>query len=668
MQKKLCLLVMFCISFSLWANEFSLSEIASDSFICGWGTPKSNLNIDGSELSIGSKKYRNGIGVHAESVLSLKLDGKVKRFQAEVGVSGSVNSSKASVEFLVTADNGKVLWRSGVMKAGDCAKKVDVSLQGVEMVQLKVADGGDGIAFDHASWCNARFSYDGVKPRAVSYLDAFILTPKPAKTPRINGAKIFGVRPGSPFLFQVPVSGVRPMEYAAEDLPEGLKINSETGLITGKIKSLQKKSYHVKLTAKNRLGSASRNFKIVVGDNICLTPPMGWNSWYGCSEGVSAEQVKEVADAFVKSGLREHGWTYVNIDDCWQGKRDPKTKVMMGNERFPDMKEMCDYVHSLGLKIGIYSTPWVGTYAGFRGGSCDNPDGIYQDNLAAEKRLQPNQVYGRYPGLHKHKVDRVGKYWFFDRDIKALADWGFDFIKMDWKPNDVPTTKRIFDDLQKCSRDIVLSLSNTAPIKNAPGLSKYSNLWRTSGDIHDSWGAISRCFSLNWHEFQSPGHWNDMDMLQVGMRGIPNRYNSKPKRTHLTPDEQYTHMTMWCLQSNLLLLSCYVHLLDEFTLRLLTNDEVIEVNQDPLGMPVTRNSKKGDAEVWSKKLEDGSLAVGLFNRGKKELEVSVNWQELGIEGAQKVRDLWRQQDEGVFAEGYSAKVNSHGVKFILLTK
>ncbi len=246
-----------------------------------------------------------------------------------------------------------------------------------------------------------------------------------------------------------------------------------------------------------------------------------------------------------------------------------------------------------------------------------------------------------------------------------MAKWGIDYIKVDWKPNDVPTATRMNNDLLNSGRDIVLSLSNAAPIKNAPGLSKVSNLWRTGGDIHDRWKSISRCFSsLAWNEFQSPGHWNDMDMLQVGMRGVPNRFNSKPKMTRLTPDEQYTQMTMWCLQSNPLLLSCYVHLLDEFTLSLLTNDEVIEINQDPLGNVAIRNSKKGDLEIWSKKLEDGSIAVGLFNRGIAAAKITVNGTDLGLKGNMKVRDLWRQKDLGNFKDSFTTSVNAHGVVLV----
>ena len=163
-------------------------------------------------------------------------------------------------------------------------------------------------------------------------------------------------------------------------------------------------------------------------------------------------------------------------------------------------------------------------------------------------------------------------------------------------------------------------------------------------------------------------HWNDMDMLQVGMRGRPNRFNAPPKKTRLTPDEQYTQMSMWCLQSNPLLLSCYIHQLDEFTMSLLTNDEVIEVNHDPVGKQFQRVVKDGDLEVWMKPMEDGSLAVGLFNRGDKSAEIKIAWDDLGIQGKHKVRDLWRQKDLGVFKDSFSSCVKSHGVVFVNVRK
>ena len=205
-------------------------------------------------------------------------------------------------------------------------------------------------------------------------LSARILTPAPAETPRINGARIFGVRPGSEFLFTVAATGARPMTFSAEGLPKGLKLDSRTGRITGRVKKAGE--YVVRLKAENALGSNERDLKIVVGDAISLTPPMGWNSWNCWARDVTQEQVLASARAMVEKGLVDHGWTYINIDDGWQGQRGGKYNAIQPNTKFPDMKGLADEIHALGLKIGIYSTPWIGTYAAHVGSYSDRADGV----------------------------------------------------------------------------------------------------------------------------------------------------------------------------------------------------------------------------------------------------------------------------------------------------
>ncbi len=418
----------------------------------------------------------------------------------------------------------------------------------------------------------------------------------------------------------------------------------------------------------NALGKAVRPLRIEIGANINLTPPLGWNSWYRYSESVSQENVLETARAMKASGLADHGWSYINIDDCWQGERSGPDLALQANAKFPDIKAMCDQIHALGLRAGIYSTPWMGTYAGFRGGSAPNADGTYNVVVPPEKQLQPGQIFGRYPGLHQAKVDAVGPYWFFDRDARQIADWGFDYLKMDWLPNDVPTTARIHNDLLATGRDIALSLSNNAPFENAPQLSNLAQAWRTTGDIHDSWNSIVGIArdQQKWAAFTRPGHWNDPDMLQVGNIGTPNTFNAQSRPSKLSPHEQYSQVSLWSLLSAPLMLSCDLLSLDDFTKNLLTNDEVLEVNQDPLGAPA-RLISEGDARIWSKALEDGSVAVGLFNFGEIEQPISVDFAALGLGQPQRVRDLWRQDDIGEHSGQYTALVPRHGVMLVKLS-
>lgn len=487
----------------------------------------------------------------------------------------------------------------------------------------------------------------------------YILTPKPSDKPRINGAKIFGVRPNRPFLFTIPATGKRPMVFSAQNLPKGLKLDKDKGQINGSVEN--KGKYSVTLRAENSLGTAERQFNIIVGDKICLTPPMGWNSWNCWAAKVSDDNVRASAEAMAKSGLINHGWTYINIDDTWQARRGGKLHAILPNEKFPDMQALCDYVHSLGLKIGIYSTPWVTSYAGHIGGSSDNKQATWEKI----------EGWDNYTKNHRH-----GKYKFDTNDAKQWAQWGIDYLKYDWNPNDAISTKRMADALLASDRDIVYSLSNSAPFDGAADWARLANCWRTTGDIRDGWDrsylgkSEQWAFGIRdiwqshrkWEKFTGPGHWSDPDMLVVGQVGW-----GKLHPSGLSPDEQYTHISLWYLWSAPLLLGCPLDKLDDFTLNLLTNDEVLEVNQDPLGKQARTVAETEDTEVLAKDMEDGSKAVGLFNLAVGNNKVKVKWSELGIKGKQVVRDLWRQKDLGTFDGSFEAKVPEHGVVLVKIT-
>lgn len=651
------------------AQKVALGDLNISKISVGYGAVGHNKSVDGKPLSIGGRRFDAGLGVHATSGATLQLDGRVTRFSALVGVDDEVakeGEQRGSVEFLVAGD-GKMLWRSGQMRAGDAAKTVDVDLTGVRELRLVVSSLGD-IAYDHADWAQAQFQYEGAAPQLADAPreTAVILTPRTRLTPRINGARVFGARPGAPFFYPVAATGQKPLSYSAQGLPAGLSLDPQSGLITGRVG--QKGSYRATVTVSNVLGRDTRPLRIEIGQDINLTPPMGWNSWYRYSESVSQQNVLETARAMKASGLADHGWSYINIDDCWQGERVAPNLALQANAKFPDMKAMCDQIHALGLRAGLYSTPWISSYAGFRGGSSPNADGTYPIVVPPEKQLQPDQIFGRAPGYRLTEMNHVGEHWFFDRDAKQIADWGFDYIKMDWAGPDVPTTERIESDLLKTGRDITLSLSNSAPLDRAPQLSALAQVWRTTGDIHDNWPKVSSIAEAQqkWAPFTKPGHWNDPDMLQVGVLGVPNAFNAVGKPSGLTPNEQYSQVSLWSLFSAPLILSCDINALDDFTKSLLTNDEVLEVNQDPMGAPA-RLISDGDARIWSKPLEDGSMAVGLFNFGELEQEISVNFADLKVDKPQRVRDLWRQTDVGTQAKSFSARVPRHGVMLVRLS-
>ena len=295
----------------------------------------------------------------------------------------------------------------------------------------------------------------------------FIRTPPTPDTPRINGPDIFGVRPGSPLLYTIPATGDRPMTFSVENLPAGLSVNSTNGQVTGVLK--KKGEHDVVFHAKNAKGERRKNSTLSAGDQIALTPPMGWNSWNCWAGAVSQDKVLKSAQAMASSGLIHHGWTYINIDDTWQGERAGKDHALQANNKFPDMKALCDKIHQLGLKAGIYSTPWITSYAHYAGGSSDSLDGAWSKQLANNRHW------------------RFGKYPFDQADADQFAAWGFDYLKYDWNPIDVAHVKAMSQALRKSGRDIVFSLSNTAPFDHAADWARWANCWRTTSDIFDSY-------------------------------------------------------------------------------------------------------------------------------------------------------------------------------------
>ena len=492
----------------------------------------------------------------------------------------------------------------------------------------------------------------------------YILTPEAPHTPRINGAKVYGARPGSEFLFKVAATGDRPMTFSAEKLPKGLKIDSQTGLITGKVKKAG--TYIVTLKATNSLGEATREFRIVIGEKIALTPPMGWNSWNCWGNTVSHEKVMASAKAILESGLADYGWSYINIDDGWQGLRGGKENAIQPNAKFPDMKGMVDSLHAMGFKVGIYSGPWVATYAAHIGTQCDNADGTYE----WVKKGLVNENYRMVDPsgeLTREKLWYSGKYSFAAQDARQWAEWGFDYLKYDWNPHDWYSMKEMHDELEKCGRDIVYSLSNSALLPLADEYVKYANCWRTTGDIRDSWKSISGIgFGRNssWAPYSGPGHWPDGDMLVIGNVGWGRKYHY----TNLTPDEQYTHITLWAMQASPLLIGCDMAVADKFTKSLLCNNEVIDINQDPLGYAATKIYGNSSYATYFKPLEDGSLAIAMFNLSEKPQKIGFKPRAIGVIGNKiTVRDVWRQKDVAEIThdrDRFDTDVPPHGVVLV----
>ena len=571
--------------------------------------------VMGVPLKLDGAKYQHGIGTHAVSEFLIDLKGGATRFDAMAGVDDDTASTGA-IAFEVWADRRKVA-ETGNMRGGEKPKLLSADLTGARYLLLLVLDGGDGARFVRADWAGAllTLSPDSKEPPAVV---ASAQEPAPSiihadpPEPRIHGPRVTGATPGRPFLFLIPATGEGPLAFAAKGLPEGLTLDPKTGIISGALK--QAGSTDVALSVSGPKGSSTRKLTIIGGEHkLAQTPPLGWNSWNSWGTSVDEGKVRAAADAMVSSGLAAHGYQYVNIDDAWEAERNTAGEILT-NEKFPDMKTLGDYIHAKGLRFGVYSSPGPKTCAGY-----------------------------------------TGSYQFEQKDADTYAAWGVDYLKYDWcsyravanKGANLDELKKPYlvmrEALDRCGRDIVYSLCQYGMGDVWKwGAEVGGNLWRTTGDIGDTWKSVSTIgfAQTGKEEFAGPGHWNDPDMLVVGKVG----WGANVAPTKLAPNEQVTHITLWCMLAAPLLVGCDLAQLDDFTKALLTNGEVVDIDQDPLGKAGARRAQDGLVEIWTRALHDGTTVVALFNRGPLKRPVTVKWADIGLQGKQPVRDLWLWKD------------------------
>jgi len=663
-----------------YVDSFDLSGAT-----CGYGRMvQAGKSVDGNPLTVAGKKYDRGFGTHPESAVLFRANGKVSAFDAFVAIdddaakAGSGKSyGKPTASFKVWAD-GRVVWRSGDVKLGQRPVAVHVDLTGAREIVLETSGGGVWTAFDaaNADWLDARFTcekdavIETVKdPELVRQLG--ILTPAEKPEPQINGADIWGVRPGRPVIFRVATSGQRPIKFSAKGLPSGVVLD-EKGVLRGNAPSVPG-DYDIEVTAENAKGKAVRTIRLAVGDTIALTPPMGWNSWNTLCYRLTAEKVKTAARAMDASGLADHGWSYINLDDWWEMNNSGCPRVEMRkndfggredvvgpardssgriipNRSFPDMKGLTDYIHSLGLKAGLYSSPGPLT--------CGKCEGSYGHELS---------------------------------DAESWAAWGFDYVKYDWcsygdvfkketgrRSSDVATYEdmsmreafikpyRLMGEcLKKQKRDIVYSFCQYGMAHTEQWGDKIGgNCWRSWGDLKDTWPwmeqAVEGRINAEHWKYNRPGWWADPDMMIVGQQ-----YSfGCDHTTFLTPNEQYTHVSLWAMLGSPLLIGCDLAAMDAFTKSLLVNDEVIAVSQDRLGK-TARRIRHNDAEsVWIRPISGGFTAVAMVNRYPFAREIKVPFQEIGLDGECWVKDLWMQKCEGKHSGFYVVTIPSHATKLV----
>jgi alpha-galactosidase len=491
-----------------------------------------------------------------------------------------------------------------------------------------------------------------------------VLTPHHGPAPRLNGPKVYGCRPGNPFIYRIPAQGLRPMTFSTKGLPRGLVLDPTTGIITGFAPA--EGEYNVVLHAKNRAGEGTRSFRIIAGDTLALTPPMGWNHWYAHYDRITYQIMRQAADLMISNGMADVGYQYVNVDDCWMNSPSTNAPLRHGplrdvegklnpNKEFDDMAALATYIHSKGLKAGLYSSPGPLTCGGF-----------------------------------------AGSFGHEAMDAFTFAEWGFDFLKYDWcsyghiaeggdpAATNIPTWgkgpptlagyeypyKLMGECLRRQRRDIVFNLCQYG-MGNVWewGAAVGGQCWRTAGDLGFELDKIFDVALKNAQHraWSRPGAWNDPDYIQIGWIGNA-QTGGPPEPCKLTPNEQYAFMSLWALMAAPLFYSGDLAHMDEFTLNVLCNNEVIDVDQDPLGQSAAVAPLTDKTFLMIKDLEDGGKAVGFFNRGEAPAEAVLSWSVAGVTGRQTVRDLWRQTDLGVFARSYKTSIPRHGVVLVRLSK
>lgn len=499
-----------------------------------------------------------------------------------------------------------------------------------------------------------------------------ILTPVPGKKPQINAPQVYGARPDKPFIYRIPCTGARPLEFEAAGLPPSLKLDKEHGIISGRTPG-ENGDYQITFSAKNNSGNDEKKFTLVIGELLALTPTMGWNHWYTHYHFITAELIKTAADAMVASGMADVGYQYVSIDDCWmrispeqvEGTLDPNRKTRsegldqvakVGRVRdehgqvltardFPDMKELTDHIHAHGLKAGIYTSP-------------------------GETTCQ------RFEGTYGHEI----------MDARTYAEWGFDLLKYDWcsygkiwnlmkgdkEENRAIPYKLMSGALEAQDRDIVLNICEYGHQVWEWGREAGGHSWRVGGDLGHTLteGGVYKIAEKNigLRGYNGPGSWNDPDYLILGMWRSPFEKAVPLHPVELTPNEQYSYFSLWCLMACPLFFSGDMGAVDDFTRNILCNTELIEVNQDRLGKCAEPIRMTPDTWILKKTMSDGNVIVGFFNlRQDKDAEISVFWREMEMCCGQMARDLWRQKDIGIFSDEMTVRVGPLGCAVIKLT-
>jgi hypothetical protein len=536
--------------------------------------------------------------------------------------------------------------------------------------------------------CGAQFA--SPKSNLTAFEQQLVDASKTQAAPQFNGPLVVGIRPKTALVHSLAVSGVRPLVFSAKRLPPGLRLDSATGIITGSLARAGEFTFTT--TAKNSAGKAAAKLKIISGDTLALTPPLGWNSYDAFGDCVVEREVITNA-LWLKENLQPLGWDTVVVDFRWYDAKadgvrvqnpegnvlDAFGRLLPATNRFPSamngqgFKALGDQIHALGLKFGIHIMRGIPR----RAVALDLPiaDSDFRASQAACSTNDPARTCKWNKDMFGvDATTPAGRAWYLSI-AKQYADWGVDYIKCDDIANLQQGVERypqseveaLSNALRESGRAIVLSLSpGPALVQKSENLRRNANLWRISGDFWDNWRALDHNFDLfaNWQTNGAPGHWPDGDMIPFGHIALRNCDVKPPRWTGFTREEQLTLMSLWALAPSPLMLGMHLPDNDEWTTSLLTNPEVLAVNQDPAGRQGRRLSGVlPNLEVWRKDLADGSMALGLFNRKGQMQTAEFDWQQIAGKKAPHVRDVWLRKDLPA-TKRFHADIPPHGAMFL----
>ena len=653
-----------------YASSFYLDEVDLAASVRpkpkAWrGAPQAKKSIKGKPLVLGSVTYERGVGMRCQAI-HLDLD-RAERFEAVVGIDDAsgltqrhrpAKQGRGWVRFFL---DGEEIYDTGFLTRTSAPQRVALDLRGRRRMVIEGFGGDFGSSYGafQADIGEGRFTLaEGGSVKAIAADDPSveewgILTPPASERPRINGPRVFGVRPGRPVFFRLPVTGLRPFEITVTGLPDGVMFDPESRLLTGAV--ARPGTYPIAFLVRNSRGWAKQTLRLIVGDRIALTPALGWNSWNCFMRDITAEKALAQAAAMVNSELVEHGWSYICLDAHWARTEDPKMLARHpvewappcrnadGTIRptafFPDMKKYVDAIHAKGLKAGIYSSP---SFI-----DCGQCAGV-GTNIAANVRQFVDWGFD-YLKYDYCGAGSVTKHYRREQDAgRFVPPKGFDMHEN----GDAALFALMGEELRRQPRDIVYALSQVENFgAETWGASVGAASWRCDGDLTDIWERVVTVPERNAPRMKGnrPGFVADLDMLCIG-------FTRDGIMTFLTPNQQYTHLSIWAITASTMMLGCDLTKMDDFTRALLSNDEVLAVSQDELVAPAELKVVDHGTQIWTRRLADGSFAALAVNKRPFKRRLRFDFAALGLPKTAMLRDLWRQRTLGDKLSSYEVEL------------